>query len=89
MKRYAAVSIITASDCCEAVKEMTGVRILARDAPTVLPLSQCSMPDKCRCRFRKYSDRRDESGERRHAVSLSRYEGKERRKSGGRRADDV
>jgi hypothetical protein len=54
--------------------------LLASAAPT-LPLPTCSLPYKCRCRFQKLSDRRNDDG-RRLEETLARsvwYSGDERR----------
>ena len=88
MKRYAAVSIVTTGDCCELVKALSGVKILAAEAPLVLPLPDCTMPEQCRCRYKKYPDRRSGEVERREEAHSIWYKGKERRRPGGRRRDD-
>ena len=88
MKRYTAVSIVTRGDCCETVKGLIDVRILAAEAPLVLPLPDCSMPERCKCRYVKYPDRRSEDGDRREEANDIWYKGSERRKSVGRRKDD-
>lgn len=64
------------------------MRFLSREAP-MLPLPACTMPDSCRCRFRKYNDRRQ--GDRRLFGSEPDrrwYAGEERRRLPGRRATD-
>ncbi len=58
-RKFPAVSIATKLTCCDAVSELEGGKILATAAPT-LPMSNCTMPAKCRCRFQKYVDRRDD-----------------------------
>ena len=88
-KPYPAVALVAARTCCAEAKALAGSRILATAAPG-LPLPNCSMPDQCRCKFQKYSDRRDEDN-RRLQFSSERsawYAGCQRRKSNGRRADD-
>jgi hypothetical protein len=90
-KKYAAVMVAASPLACEAAKTQDGRRILAADAPR-LPLSDCTQPQDCRCRFSKFADRRDgDEGERRHyGVSMrsALRVGKERRRSVGRRRDD-
>ncbi|MGH8203991.1 MAG: hypothetical protein ACREST_05230 [Steroidobacteraceae bacterium] len=89
-KKFAAVTISTGSDCCGAVSALEGVRVLATYAP-VLPLADCSMPNKCRCRFKKYVDRRDDEEGRRFRYVQERaawYAGAQRRQSRGRRQAD-
>jgi hypothetical protein len=83
--------IVGTAAACAAARAQEGRRILAAAAPR-LPLSDCTQPQACRCRFTKYTDRRDEDeGERRlRGVSMRSvlYGGKERRRSGGRRSND-
>ena len=89
-KQFAAVTIAMPSTCCGAVSELEGVRILAIHAPT-LPIPNCTMPDKCRCRFQKYIDRREDEQDRRFKYGQERaawYAGGQRRKSRGRRTID-
>jgi len=84
--RYQAVTIVCAGKCCAAVKSLAGQRLLAGSAPS-LPLPACSLANQCKCSFRKYDDRRDES--RRLPGELSRwYGGAEKRRSRGRRGID-
>jgi hypothetical protein len=66
------------------------MRILATHAPT-LPMPNCTMPDACRCRFKKYVDRRDDEQGRRFRygqASGAWYAGSQRRKTRGRREKD-
>ena len=89
-RTYPAVTIATRLDCCEAVAALEGMKILATHAPK-LPMPDCSMPERCRCRFQKYSDRRDDEQGRRFHFGGERaawYTGSQRRKSGGRRTAD-
>jgi|SRR6185312_7207817 len=84
--RYQAVTVVCPAKCCAAVKSLAGQRFLARNAPS-LPLPACSLSNQCRCSFRKYDDRRDES--RRLPGELSKwYGGTEKRRSRGRRGVD-
>jgi hypothetical protein len=72
------------------VSALEGVRILASHAPP-LPMSNCTMPGKCRCRFKKYVDRREDEQGRRSSLGQERaawYAGGQRRKSKGRRGKD-
>ena len=90
LKIYSAVSIVSARDCCLQVKALNGHRILAATAPR-LPLENCSTPYQCRCRFEKYSDRRDGDEGRRFDDASERaawYAGQQRRKGRGRRRDE-
>lgn len=88
MKKYPAVAIITAGNCCSAVKSLKDTKSLAVEAPT-LPLPDCSMPQQCLCRFKKYADRRSDEDDRRLLGASERsiwYAGEERRKPRSRRA---
>lgn len=90
MRKYPAVSIVTAGNSCVAVKALKGSKTLAVAAPR-LPLPDCSMPHVCRCRFQKYADRRAEDDDRRLLGSSERsiwFKGEQRRKLRSRRAGD-
>jgi len=89
-KKYPAVTIATGNECCGAVGALEGMRILASHAP-ILPMPNCTMPEKCRCRFKKYVDRREDEEGRRSSFGQERsswYTGGQRRKSRGRRPAD-
>jgi len=89
-KKYPAVTVATGLNCCGAATALEGMRILATHAP-ILPMPNCTMPAKCRCRFKKYVDRRDDEQGRRFEYGQERgawYAGGQRRKSRGRRGKD-
>jgi len=89
MKSYPAVSVITGGDCCPAARSLKGTRSLAVEVPS-LPLPNCSIPQQCRCRFKKYPDRRSMEEERRLLGASERsiwYAGEQRRKSRSRRKE--
>ena len=89
-RKYPAVTIVTGARSCDAVKSFEGKRVLATQAPA-LPTKNCSMPAECRCRFKKYQDRRDDDQGRRAGFGQERaawYAGAQRRKSHGRREQD-
>jgi hypothetical protein len=89
-RKFPAVAIATAADCCEAVQQRAGHRFLAVEAPR-LPLKDCTQPHACQCRYTKYTDRRDSDDERRHRSASTRsvwYAGQERRQFRARRRDD-
>jgi hypothetical protein len=70
-----------------AVIVLKDTRILASRAPA-LPMPNCSRPAKCRCRFKKFADRRDDDEGRwfKFAVERAAWRaGGQRRKSRGRR----
>lgn len=89
-RKFPAVTIAMPSKCCEAVSALAGKRILASQAPMV-PMPDCTMPDRCRCRFQKYDDRREDEQGRRfqfgHHPGAWNDRG-QRRQSRGRRAAD-
>jgi hypothetical protein len=60
---FKAVGIIPGAHCCSAAKKAFGRKYLERDSPR-LPLPGCTSPQTCRCRFKKYADRRQD--DRRH-----------------------
>ena len=88
--RFPAVTIANGPHCCAAVGALDDIRILASRAPA-LPMPNCSMRAKCRCRFKKFVDRRDDDEGRRFRFGVERaawYAGGQRRKSRGRRTAD-
>ncbi len=90
-KKYHGVTVATGSNCCGAVGQLEGMRMLATHAP-LLPMPNCTMPEACRCRFRKYADRREDEQGRRFRFGQERnswYAGHQRRKSLGRRDKDL
>jgi len=89
-RKFPAVAIVMPQSCCGAVSALEGVRILAEHAPR-LPMPNCTMPNTCRCRFKKFIDRRDDEQGRRFRFGSERatwYAGGQRRKSRGRRTAD-
>jgi len=89
-RNYPAVTIAMPARRCEAVSALEGKRILASQAPN-LPMPDCTMPDTCRCRFRKYTDRREDEQGRRFRFDQGRDAGQaggQRRQSRGRRTAD-
>ena len=45
---------------CQAALDLNNLRFLADEAP-MLPLTDCSNPAGCRCRYQHYDDRRTEA----------------------------
>lgn len=85
---FHAVSVVPGEVSCAAAKEIAPTRFLSREAP-LLPLPACTMPDRCRCRFRKYNDRRQEDRRLFGSEPDTRwYAGEERRRHPGRRSTD-
>ena len=52
-----AVAVSTGKPCCRASAAARGTRYLSKDAPP-LPLTGCTQPESCLCRYKHYSDRR-------------------------------
>jgi hypothetical protein len=87
---YSAVSVISSGDCCAAAKGFAGRKTLTAEAPR-LPLADCTKPLQCKCRFKKFTDRRDGDEDRRLLGSATRsvwYAGPQRRGSPTRRRGD-
>jgi hypothetical protein len=84
-----AVAIRTAQPACPAAAKLGKRRFLSREAP-VLPLAGCPNPQKCRCVYQKFDDRRTLS---RRASDEGRpaapYTGLDRRGAPGRRKTDA
>lgn len=57
--RFQAIAIFRGVRACQIAKKFGDHRFLARDAP-VLPLSACTMPQNCECKYLKFKDRRTE-----------------------------
>jgi hypothetical protein len=85
---FKAVGIIPGAHCCAAAKKAFGRKFLEREAPRV-PLPGCTSPQACRCRFKKYVDRRQD--DRRHPFGGAfgwNSAADDRRKRRGRRSSD-
>jgi len=88
LRRFQAISIYRGVTACDAARKFSEHRFLARDAPP-LPLSGCTMRERCQCKYSKHRDRRGES--RRlvdFGVAVRLFDGRERRSNPGRRAND-
>lgn len=86
---FQAVAIYRGNTCCALARRFDEHRFLAKDAPS-LPLSGCTMPHKCSCRFLKFKDRRNTSPRRLTDIGLvsQMFAGSERRLARGRRVGD-
>jgi hypothetical protein len=85
---YHAVSILPGKGACPAAFRMSGIRFLSNSAPR-LPLPSCDSA-YCACRFKHHNDRR--AGPRRlieRGLLPPTWSSGERRRSPGRRADDL
>ena len=88
LRPFQAISIYRGMICCAMARKFSEHRFLVRDAPP-LPLSGCTMREKCHCKYIKHKDRRGES--RRlidFGVASRLFDGLERRARGGRRRGD-
>lgn len=88
LRPFQAISIYRGLICCEMARKFSEHRFLVRGAPP-LPLAGCSMPEKCHCKYIKHKDRRAE-GRRMmdYGLAARLFDGRERRKRGGRRSQD-
>lgn len=88
LRPFQAISIYRGLICCEMARKFSEHRFLVRDAPS-LPLSGCTMREKCHCKYIKHRDRR---GEARRLIDFGMasriFDGRERRARGGRRRED-
>ena len=85
---YHAVSILPGKGACPAAFRLSGIRFLSTGAPR-LPLPSCDS-EHCDCRFKHHNDRR--AGPRRlieRGLLPPTWSAPERRRSPGRRAEDV
>ena len=54
---WKAVVILSGDSACAAVRELRSKRFLSRSAPR-LPLAECTIQDRCQCKYRHLGDRR-------------------------------
>ena len=54
---WKAVVILSGDSACAAVRELRSKRFLSRSAPR-LPLPECTIQDRCHCKYRHLGDRR-------------------------------
>jgi hypothetical protein len=76
--------------CCKGVSALEGMMFPATRAPK-LPMTDCTMPDQCHCKFKKYIDRHDDDQGRRFRYgqeSGAWYASGQRRKAPGRKTAD-
>jgi hypothetical protein len=88
LRPFQAISIYRGVMSCEMARKFSEHRFLVRDAPP-LPLAGCNMRKSCQCKYIKHRDRRAEP--RRlidFGVAARLFDGRERRKVGGRRSND-
>jgi hypothetical protein len=89
MKDFQSVSIVCGSAACTASQSLKGKRLLISQG-TTLPLPACTMSARCKCRYGKHSDRREDDDRRMFGSTQrgSLYGIKERRAASGRRPAD-
>lgn len=89
LRPFQAISIYRGLVCCQIARKFSEHRFLVRDAPP-LPLSGCTMSEKCQCKYIKHRDRRAEA--RRlidFGLATRLFDGREQRaRGGGRRSGD-
>jgi hypothetical protein len=86
-RAFQAVSIFVGANCCQQARRLRDYRFLAKDAPP-LPLTGCTQPHACECRYLKHKDRRTEARRFGDFYAMRRDFAQERRTRRGRRAGD-
>jgi hypothetical protein len=86
-KRFSAVTVIAAKDSCIHAKSFHGKKLLTTEFEKHI-LSKCYCSD-CKCTFKTFPDRRTGNDRRKVENESSQPSIKQRRKSAGRRANDV
>jgi hypothetical protein len=85
---WKAVAVQPGESVCAAAKELSKKRFLPGNAPR-LPLPDCTIQDRCQCKYRHYGDRRGEQrrlgSERALLASNPKAPAQERRRPGERR----
>ena len=87
--RFRDVEVVAPAEACAEARALQGLRLLTADAPPRLPLRDCDRPERCRCVYRHFDDRRE--GPRREnerAPIPIAHAGVERRTWRGRRDSD-
>lgn len=84
---FQAISIYCGVKSCAIARRFRDHRFLAKDAPQ-LPLSGCTLAERCECRYLKHKDRRAERRRFVDFASVRRDFGQERRLRPGRRGTD-
>lgn len=88
VRPFQAISVHHGTICCATAKQISGYRFLARSAPQ-LPLSDCTMREKCECCYLKHKDRRGDSRRLNdYGLKQQLFAAKEQRIRRGRRAKD-
>ena len=91
MPDFRAISVIVSDPCCAAAQTLKDQRHLVMKTPK-LPLPDCTMPQGCKCRYQKHSDRRETDEDRRligsTMNSIWNAEAANRRKKPSKRSGD-
>ena len=56
-KKYSGAEVIADDGACDAARSLANLRLLAADVPP-LPLKTCDRPATCKCKYRRFNDRR-------------------------------
>lgn len=89
-QNYPAVKIEPCTNSCQAAMHVSQLTFLTNQAPK-LPLTACDRIGECDCKYRHYSDRRQQEDRRTDSFAMrDMYQQDERRgkKRVGRRAED-
>ena len=55
--KYRGAEVIAADGACDTARSLTNLRLLSADVPP-LPLKMCDRPAICKCKYRRFNDRR-------------------------------
>ena len=56
-RKYRGAEVIPGDGACDAARSLTYLRLLSADIPP-LPLKTCNRPATCKCKYRRFGDRR-------------------------------
>ena len=56
-KKYSGAEVIARDGACDAARSLANLRLLSADVPP-LPLKTCDRPATCKCKCRRFNDRR-------------------------------
>ena len=83
-----AVSVVGGGGACAAAAAVSGKRFLAAEAPRI-PLPKCTTPNRCKCAYRHFPDRRTLQRRASDRGMHGKHFGHDRREKRGRRAEDL
>jgi hypothetical protein len=84
---YRAASLQVEKSSCAAALDLAGTRFLATEIPSI-PLKECDRIGDCPCKFRKYSDRRNDDDRRSNSYAVDRINASEEEQSNRRAKND-